>query len=90
MILNFYYWSVSILKMIASYLIAKLGPKVTPQIYFGRYMNCLKCSSMEAYKGDFYCGACGCPKWMDSKLSKKLVMQNVVCPRNRWTLEKNS
>lgn len=69
---------------IANYLKAKLGPRVDDKTLVYRLTTCYKCESVEHVEGYSYCKACGCPRWRDSELTRKLEMKYSTCPKKLW------
>ena len=51
------------------------------KIYTERMGTCFGCPLMQTVNGKQYCGGCGCPKWILSRLSVKNWFKRNHCPK---------
>jgi hypothetical protein len=72
---------------VRSFLGALAGPRVDSDEYRLRMLACQACRDVDVrhkrYGDILYCGACGCPRWRYSRLTKRNRMRLAICPKGR-------
>ena len=71
------------MKKVLQFLIAFLGEGVSLDESRKRLNVCMGCEHLKKENG-LYCGACGCPQWRYSELTRKTRMLEATCPVGKW------
>lgn len=58
--------------------------QATARTYSLRRAECLDCDRRIETPRANYCGACGCPKWLLSRLEVKWRLRGAQCPQDKW------
>jgi len=72
------------------FVVAIFGGRVRPHVYAARMNDCDTCPALQIVmplsaekREKWYCGSCGCPKWLLSRLDVKNRFRKWYCPKRK-------